>query len=108
MIMISQWLCEKRHCAFGLAWDSRASTEAEVMELGRSLLAGTFNPRCGICGPGSTLRVEHAATRFRTMEEANADLASQEAANIRTRRLFDELGISAEPVDWTTDQGAKQ
>lgn len=87
-IFLSQWLCPSRHCAIALAWDPATNSAEAVEAQGESYFRpGGFNPWCGICQ--GSLKVEHAPTRFQTMEEALPVLNQLEAAQLATRYLLD-------------------
>ena len=86
-IWLSQWLCPKRHCSIAFAWDDGQTTRQEVEERGRRLYQeGAVNPWCGICGQG--VQVEHAPTRFKTLEEARPHLERLQRENLLARWLI--------------------
>ena len=80
MIMLSQWLCEKRHCSIGFLWDDRAETRQSIEERGEALYqSGKINRYCAICFEG--LHVEHMQTNFRSVDEASPHVADLELRN---------------------------
>ena len=80
MIMLSQWLCEKRHCSIALLWDERGETRESIEERGEALYrSGKINRYCAICFGG--LDVEHARTNFRSIEEASPTVADLQLRN---------------------------
>jgi len=80
MIMLTQWLCENRHCSIGFLWDDRAETHQSIEERGEVLYrSGKINRYCAICFGG--LDVEHARTNFRSIEEASPTVADLQLRN---------------------------
>jgi hypothetical protein len=88
-VWLTQWLCERRHCALAAAWEPTETTATEVE--GRPW-PPELNPWCGICG--GTLRPESAATVFATMTDARRAFDQVEAAQLASRREMDRLGLT--------------
>jgi hypothetical protein len=95
-IMLTQWLCRKRHAAYAIPWDSREKTTAEIEAAGRDLIGTVVNDRCGICG--DRIAPEHKATSFPTMDAALAGLAASARDQVVTRRTLDRLGLTVEKL----------
>ena len=80
MIMLTQWLCENRHCSIGFLWDDRAETHQSIEERGEVLYrSGKINCYCAICF--GELHVEHMQTNFRSVLEASPHIADLELGN---------------------------
>lgn len=87
MIWVTQWLCPKRHCSIGFAWDDEEETPEEIEKKGELLYdTGVFNRYCGICG--GDLHVEHGKTAFKTMDEASPVLELLQAGNFIARSIM--------------------
>jgi hypothetical protein len=94
MIRIVQCLCPLRHAIMALAYETDsgipAALHAAVMEaalknvLDAGIEAHMLNPWCGLCG-SREWHYEDGATRFRTLEEAEPELARLQAQNLAAR-----------------------
>jgi len=91
MIFICQYLCPKRHCIIGMAYDSADYSEKEIetmlLEAGGVL---NFEPRCGICG-ASDLHFEHEKSIFESIEQAKPVLEIWQTANLDSRAKIDAI-----------------
>ena len=86
MIWVSQWLCADRHCSIALLWDEGEETLEAIEGKGEGLYQRkVLNRWCGICG--GALTVEHARTRFATMEEALPVMEVLQEVNLAARDL---------------------
>jgi hypothetical protein len=94
-VFLSQWLCPNRHAAIGGVWDDAGTNREEVVAEGELVFTrGGLNRRCGICG--GPLVVEHAVTRFRTLEDARREFERLQARNVATRAALELLGLTAD------------
>jgi len=85
MIWLAQYLCPDRHCVIGMAYDpDNHSREAIEQMLDSVFTVGAVNRWCGLCG-SKKLAVEHAATPFRTMDEAEPVLEKEQGKQMATR-----------------------
>ncbi|MDD3102452.1 MAG: hypothetical protein PHE59_04900 [Patescibacteria group bacterium] len=77
-----------RHCIIALVWDSKDTTERDMVEKGEDFLRkGVVLRKCGICGSEEIAR-ETVATKYSTMEEAKPQLEILERANAVARDIF--------------------
>ena len=94
-IWLTQWLCPRRHCAYAVPWDPAERSVGDVEALGAELARGLgLNERCGICG--GPIAPESAPTVFPTTAAAMGALAEAQAAQLATRRLLDDRGLTVE------------
>ena len=86
-IWVTQWLCPQRHCSIAYVWDDQEKTQEEIEATGERLYSDSvFRRHCGICGGG--LHVEHGATKFKTIEEAQPEVERLQELNLQTRRII--------------------
>jgi hypothetical protein len=96
MVMIVQMLCPKRHCLLACAYEEGVGNFAESCSALKAMInPGPFNDYCGICG-SQVLHFEENRTRFKTLVEAAPSLTEQVMANLRTREVMDQLGMTYE------------
>ena len=96
--MLTQWLCPERLAAFAVPWDTSMTTTAEIERVGVEMaMKDGLNLRCGICG--QSVAPEHGRTRFATLKEALPVLTELIRANVTSRVLLDELGLTVEKLD---------
>ena len=89
MIWLSQWVCADRHCSIALLWDDGGETREGIEAQGEAFYNRKVIHRyCGICG--GALHLEHALTRFATMEEALPVVEVVQEANLATRRFLED------------------
>jgi hypothetical protein len=94
-IRLIQYLCPERHCIVGMAYDARERTAEDALNLLKNSLAEAgLNPWCGICG-SRNLWFEDAATKFVSLEEALPRLKEEEAKQILSRALIENLRAMA-------------
>jgi hypothetical protein len=98
-VWIMQVLCPERHCiaaSCALAdteADAREKLDASTRQTMAELIAGDFNPWCGLCGAKQeTWRYELGRTRFGTIAEAQPALREEERKQAITRDLFGGAG----------------
>lgn len=97
MIWLSQWLCPRRHCSIGLAWNDTSDTSDHVERSGEELFtSGVLTRRCGICG--GKLAVTHSRSRFATMDEARPALEQLQQEQFRTRQVLQAYGLTYESM----------
>lgn len=97
-VWIAQCLCPERHAIMAVSGEADNAEDAaditwalreKVEEL---LHSRAINPWCGLCNALSfTWRYELGLTRFRTMEEATAELRRNEAEQAVTRQLYGDM-----------------
>ena len=99
MVYIVQCLCPQRHCLMAVATDQQPiAAELRLRAVIEEVLRRRkINPWCAICGePSDQWRYETGVTQFRTMAEAQPELARLAEEN---RRTHDELKASGRAFD---------
>jgi hypothetical protein len=86
-VHITQLLCPRRHCIVGFVWEEggRFNSPEDACREVQALVAKLgFDPWCGICH-SRDLRAEDGLTKFRSLKEAEPELARLQTENILTR-----------------------
>jgi hypothetical protein len=96
-IMITQLLCPERHCLMSGLWDDEQTNTGIVEnEMFARIKLQQIEMKCFICG-SEDIVIEHAVSKFKTIEEAIPKLAEMEYKQMLTReavaiqRLFNKL-----------------
>lgn len=98
MIWLTQAMCKYRHTSCALLWDPVEMTTGEAeRKIREEMAVNRLNDHCGICG--NKLALEHAQTKYSTIEAARAAAGPIQAANVATRLILDRLGMTKEELN---------
>lgn len=95
MIYIIQCLCPQRHAIMAVAYDPEELPHDVAMatfqqQIEEWVSKQVIDPWCGICH-SREWRYERAKSKYKTMDEAGAELSKMETANRASRRIVDQL-----------------
>jgi hypothetical protein len=104
-VWIAQCLCPDRHCIVALAGEAAGFEEAKRLvraplrrTVAQLLHSGALNGWCAICGAKRpSWRFEVARTRYTSMEEAEPDLAEEQAKNLLTNLIYGDTHRTRRP-----------
>lgn len=92
-VYIAQLKCPNNHCVVGMAREFDSAKDADVLAtmlwggFEAAIALGAVKRECGIC-LSRDLRADVAATRFKTMEEAEPFLRQSERDQAETAALL--------------------
>lgn len=92
-VWIAQLKCPNNHTIMGAAAVCSDGGAAErlrsqlLANFAYAVAVGVFNPKCGLCN-ATAFHVDLGATKYATMEEAEAPLMEMERANMETALMM--------------------